>query len=273
MGGPAAERVKADVQPAPVEVETDGLHQPHAQRPLGFHRERPLEGQDVRTALLALQHLAQEPRQEALQVAEQLVDVVGVAARLIGVQQRLIQRAAQRLRLGGRDLALEVQHFRQAGQQHREIAGGAGVAPDHFAAGNGAGVRFDQIARHRRRVEVGAAHLVQVGFLPVGKIGLVLGVGQQVGVVVVGQQLVAQDLQGRKLLGPAVGGTRRHQRLGVPLQNAERVVDRGKTGEAPFQRLIGGHPSLPEVINKVVVAVRAPLPWTRAASGTRSRSQ
>ncbi len=77
---PAAERVVADVEPAPLEVEAEQAHDLDRQLTLLLHRERPLEGRHL---ALAIQGRLQRPGKKRFQILEDRLDVGHAQLRLV----------------------------------------------------------------------------------------------------------------------------------------------------------------------------------------------
>jgi hypothetical protein len=163
VGHAAAERVRALVEPAALEIEPHLRHQPAAQRHLRCQIELPLDRQG---RLLARQHLLQEIRQEGGQRLEQRVDLRRAQARLVAVEQGIVRAEIQRLCLGGGLLTGQAHDLAKCWRQRREVGIGAGIAPGHLGAGGGARQRCDQSRIEGDRTPVGALHLAQIGALP-----------------------------------------------------------------------------------------------------------
>src|SRR4029450_6708814 len=94
-------------------------------------RDRPVELDWLARLRLLLHDAAQKVGQEAAPFAEQLVDARRATPRLDLVEQRLIERGAERRRLGLADAAHDSQHLTERRQQRLEVGGLLGLAPDH----------------------------------------------------------------------------------------------------------------------------------------------
>ncbi len=68
-----------------------------------------------------------------------------------------------------------------------------------------------------------------------------LGLREEVGDGRCHEQLVGHAAQRRQLLGAAVGGAGRHQRLRVPAEDAGGIVEGAKPGEQGGKGLVGLH--------------------------------
>jgi hypothetical protein len=89
------------------------------------------------------------------------------------------------------------------------------------------------------------AHLAQIGGLPLVETGGIgFGLVEQIGERGVGQQIVADDAQGRQLLGAGLGAARRHHRRHVPMQHRGRVAEDGETAVFLLKVAIGSHDRL-----------------------------
>ena len=238
--GAAAERVQADIEAPAAEVEPERLHQRQPDPLLRVHRERTVQRQRRGLARLPLPGRRHQPGQPGAQLGEERVDGRAAHAGIVLVEQRVVSSEPERRPLDRPDLALEPQHLGQVRQQQAEIRLRAGFAPDHLGLRGRARTRLDEVARHRSRVGVDAAHLGEVFRLPRIE-PLLAGGGERVGGLGRGQDLVGEAAQGRELVGAAVGGAVRHQGLGIPAEDAGGVADRIEAGEAAFETGIGVH--------------------------------
>ena len=91
----AAKRVRADIQPTMVEIETQGLHQFQADLLLDIDWKRPFGHERRRARRLALDDGGDGAGQETAERIEQAIDFHRAAARLIFVEQRLVRRFAE----------------------------------------------------------------------------------------------------------------------------------------------------------------------------------
>jgi len=204
VGHAAAEGMQRGVEAPVLEVEADGRHQLAGQRLLLGDGERPLEQQRGRLARLAVQHVRQETRQEGRQVREDRIDARRPAAGLVFVQEGVVERAAQALGLGGGGLAGQVQHLLQGRQDGGEVGRRPRLAPGHLAALAGLGERLHEVAFQRRGVQPAPAHLSEVRLGPgVQALGLRRGLVEELVQRGIGQDLVADDAQGRQVLPAA----------------------------------------------------------------------
>ena len=86
-------------------------------------------------------------------------------------------------------------------------------------------------------MEVDPPHLAQVGALPiVEKATVLIRSVQEVARVARGEKLMGEALERCELIGATVSGSVRHHGFGIPLQNADRVLDRADAGKTFFQR-------------------------------------
>ena len=237
-------------------------HQLLAQLALLLDRERPVELERLAGACLALHDAAQKVGQESAQLAEQLVDARRAAARLELVEQRVVERGAERRRLGLADAAHHGQHLAERRQQRLEVGVLPGLAPDHLAGRRGAGARLDQVGRQRAFVDPQPAHLAQVGGAPaIEPLGPLLRARQQLGHVGGGDHAVGDHAQGRELVGAILAGARRHHGRAVPVQDRAGAVDGAQPREAALQLGIG------------IVGDHASLAFVRPATVSRPFSQ
>ena len=269
---PPAERVQARVEPPALEIEAERPHQRFADRALRRHREGAGDRRRRAVARLALAGGADEVRQLGPQGIEHRVDAGAAQAGVVLVEERVVGREAERLALGAADLAGEAQHVLQVGLQDREVARGAGLAPGHLGGRGRLGLRFDEVARDRGSVGMGAAHLAQVRRLPgVERSRAGFGLGQEVGGGGSHQQLVRQAAQGGELLGAARRGARRHQGLGVPAEDAGGVPEGAEAGEEAFERGVGRHGADPVVVVGRATAGGTGCPHEGPRPGSPSR--
>jgi hypothetical protein len=242
VGHATAEGVQGYVEAAVLEVEADGGHEAAGQSLLPFARERPFQGQDRRQRALARQHGIQEAGQEIGEVREDGVDARRGAARLVLVEQRVVERAAEAVRLGGGGLAGEIQHLGQGRLHGGEIGRRPRLAPDHLAALAGLGERLHQVALQRGGMQPAPLHLLQVRPGPgVETLGLGRGPIEEFVQGGIGQDLVADHAQGRQLLGACLGAAGRHHRRHVPGEHPLRLLKGMQALEFPGQFFVSGH--------------------------------
>jgi hypothetical protein len=132
LGGAAAERVGALVEPAMRKIEADPLHQGQRGATLQRDRERPWRFRRRRMRRLPGEHGIEQPREESGNRVEQAIDRGGRQPRLVMVEQRLVRAGAEGFGLGGGGFTGQREHALQTGQGHRKIVGWAGDAPHGF---------------------------------------------------------------------------------------------------------------------------------------------
>ena len=240
VGRAAGEGMRRDVEPAVREVEAETAAHLLAELALLLDRERAVELERLAGAGLAFHDAAQEVGQEGAQLAEQLVDARRAAARLELVEQRVVERGAERGGLGLADAAHHGQHLAERRQQRLEVGVLLGLAPDHLAGRAGAGARLDQVGRQRAFVDPEPPHLAQVGGAPaIEALGPLLRPRQQLGHVGGRDHAVGDHAQGRELVGAVLAGARRHHGRAVPVQDRAGAIDRAQPREAAFELGIG----------------------------------
>ena len=85
-------------------------------------------------------------------------------------------------------------------------------------------------------------HFAQVRPLPIVKESFALaGLFQQVPVRRSGEKVVRKPFEGRELIGAPLGRACRHQGFGVPLQDADRILNGSETGETRLESAVGMH--------------------------------
>ena len=200
----------------------------------------PSSSQRLAGAGLPFHDAAQQVGQEGAQLAEQRVDARRAAARLELVEQRVVERGAERGGLGLADAAHHGQHLAERRQQRLEVGVLLGLAPDHLAGRAGAGARLDQVGRQRAFVDPEPAHLAQVGGAPaIQSLGPLLRPRQQLGHVGGRDHAVGDHAQGRELIGAVLAGARRHHGRAVPVQDRAGAVDGAQPREAALELGIG----------------------------------
>ncbi len=245
--------MRRDVEAAVVEVEADAADQLLAQPALRLDGERAFERQRIGLALLAFEHAAQQVGQEAAQLVEQNVDARGASARLELVEQRVVERGAQRRGLGLTDAAHDVQHFGERRQQRLEVGVLLGRAPGQLAGRTGARARLDEVGRQGALMHPGTAHLAQVGGLPGIERGpALLRACEKIGHLGRGDDLVGDDAQGRELVGAILAGAVRHHGRTIPVQDRRGAADGAQPREAALQLgigIVGDHVDLPAPVD------------------------
>ena len=178
-GRAAAERVRALVEPAGLEVEAEPGHQRAAELLLRRGRERPGRPERRRHGGLARQDRIQQRRQARPR-----------AGRTAAPRRRRADRAGARRaarRRADRPSAAPVTAASSRTSRTTSVSSGASMAKSdlarasrqsHLAGGGGARHRLDQRRLERMGVAVPAPHLAQVGLLPGVEVGLLLGRGQ-----------------------------------------------------------------------------------------------
>ena len=84
-------------------------------------------------------------------------------------------------------------------------------------------------------------HLGEIGAPPVVEPVRSVGRSDEVAQRRVGERLVHQDAQGRQLLGPAETPARRHHGGGIPVEDGERLLQRGDAAEAGLEGRVRRH--------------------------------
>ena len=233
--------MQADIEASAREIEPHGAHQLQADLPLGRHRKRTRQRQGRGVSRLPLARRDDEIRQDGAQRREDRIDARPPHAGVVSVQQRVVGRKAERSPLGLADAASQPQHLFEIGTQPRKIRIAPCLAPDHLAARRRFRGRLDEIARHRRRVGIGPAHLAQVGPLPFAEVALRLRRVEPLGVARVGEDLVGEHAQHGQLLAAGIGGAVRHLGLRVPAEDTARILQRAEPGEGGGERRVSLH--------------------------------
>jgi hypothetical protein len=97
--------MQADIQTAMMEIEAEPFHKADGDRPLPVDRERPRRRERRGRARLALDDPRQKVGQKTREVGEDDVDLVRPAVGLVFVEQRVVRRQAEALRLRRRRFA------------------------------------------------------------------------------------------------------------------------------------------------------------------------
>ncbi|CCK02555.1 hypothetical protein BN129_1110 [Cronobacter sakazakii 701] len=157
----AAERVRADIQPAAVEIKAEKAHRLKAQLALLRHRERPLR-RNQRGALLFLHRAGEEIRQPAAQIAKQRIETRAGHVRLENIEQGVIARTAFGFGANSGLFTAQLHHLFEIFREAVPVVGRTLAAPGVFAAAARERFRLDQRFRQQRRLLVVALHFAQV---------------------------------------------------------------------------------------------------------------
>ena len=227
VGRAAGEGMRRDVEPAVGEIEADQADQLLAQLAL---LRRPETGRRAASGsgsrLWRSMTRPQQVGQEAAQLGEQRVDALGAAARLELVEQRVVERRAERRRLGLADPAHDGQHLGKRRQQRLEVVVLPGLAPGHLAGRGGARARLDELGRQRAFMHPRAAHLAQVGGAPgIEAARALLRPRQQIGHVGRRDHAVRDDAQRGELVGAVFAGAFGHHGRAIPVQDRAGAID------------------------------------------------
>jgi bifunctional enzyme CysN/CysC len=241
VGDTTAERVLARVEPAVGKIEAELPHQRLGERALLRYREgscrQGLEG----PAGLVLERALEQRRQEALELREHRVDLVGPAVWLVLVEQGVVRAQAEPRRLRVGHLSRQRQHLCERRQQRREIVVPPRRSPAHLAGRHRLGAGLDERRGNGRLVIPLAAHLSHVRPLPAVEPWLVCGRSEELAHRRVGQELVPEHPEGRELIGPGLGAPVGHHRGSVPVEQAGRVAEQVQPAPALVQLGVGGH--------------------------------
>ncbi len=196
-----------------------------AQPALRLDRERPVERRAARQPLLAFD--ARGPADRAgkqRSSANSCVDARRTATRLELVEQRVIERGAERRGLGLADAAHDVQHFGEGRQQRLEVGVLLGRTPGQFAGRRrrACAPRPGRPAARFRAPRTGASRAGWPAASGSSAALPLLRPRQQVGHVGRGDHLVGDDAQGRELVGAILAGAVRHHGRAVPVQDRPR---------------------------------------------------
>ncbi len=160
--------MRADVQPAAVEIELEHAHHLLAQRALRGAVERAL-GRQRRLARLLRRDAGDEARQPLLDLAEDAIDGSAAHARLVAVDQRVVGRQAALVGEMARLFAAHLQHRLQVDREAGPVVGLALRAPRVLAARGGERAALHQFGGQRVGAEPVAFDLAQVRALRVAQ--------------------------------------------------------------------------------------------------------
>ena len=232
--------MKRGIEPSRGEVESNRLRKAPAQRFLAGYRERSARCTRHRPLGLADQDSLQETRQERCIIVEKGVDLSGLGARLVKIQQSLVRWQIQRRRLGRRGLPDQAEHFGEMREDGGKIIVGPRRPPDRLGFGCRAAQRFDEIGRDRRRMCPLPPHPLQIGGLPVverQRIGF--GTRQRSFHCRLGHQLMRHQLQCRYLFAPRGSPARGHHHRHVPAQHSNGLAEQREAPKAVLKLEIG----------------------------------
>ena len=180
-------------------------------------------------------------RRNASYSANTSVDVGRAHAALVAVHQRVVGIETERRRQRRRSLAHQAHDLLEVRPHQREVGLAACLAPYLLAGRIGAGLRLDQIGRHRRGADIGVAHQAEIGRAP----WICLAGSFRGGEIVADdrrhQQRVRQAGQHGKLIAARGAAARRHHRGGIPVQHRGRLAQRRDAGEAVGEPVVGIH--------------------------------
>ena len=218
--GAAAERVGRDVLAPGLEVEAEVAQQPQRQLLLAPLVVRA--GEEGRVGLRLVEHLLDERHQVGAQALEQRIELGHRHARLVRVEQRVVQVAAVGERLGVLDL--EREHGLQLGLPDREVVRGARLLPRLVRratpAGASARTRSAGSFTLRSRSCFARRTMRALGLGQLGAVG-----GQRLDRVAVGgvdRPLVRQRRQRGRVLRAGGAALPRAVRLLVPAEEPQR---------------------------------------------------
>ncbi len=243
VGGAAAKRMGADIEPAMREIEADPLHQARRRPALRRDRERasaarasaatPLggpapprsdragnrrsrrTGDRSRRPKLRARSGREEPRTGSRPRRSALAAATSRCSR--SISSRNGSTAAKSF--AGRAVRHTVSHCEEMRERASTNAPGSASAWP------------------RRRVISRRLALCHGS----SACALALRLGQQIADLGGGQLLVGEQAQARQLLGAGGGTPRRHHRGTIPIEHADRFLDRAEAAKSRFQLLIGGH--------------------------------
>ena len=228
----------AFVEPAAVERKADDAH--HFMRQVALLGYAHLADDRQRRPLgLQFDGFAYQVGQAPDHDLEQLVDIGAQEAGAEAIDERIVRREPERLRQHLRLVARQRDHFFEMRREQREVVVLARLEPTHFCERRGTCKPGDQRERSGDRVVALAAHLTQVGELPVLELRLVrlraLDESRNLGR---GEQRVAFGVERGELFAPDVGAAARHHDGGIPAQQARRALEGVEAAEFLLELLV-----------------------------------
>jgi hypothetical protein len=223
LGHAAAKGMRALVEPAAREIETQFLHHREIEGTLRGNRKRAGRRDHAFGELLRFDARYQV-RQPLIDVGKQAIDVGGAHARLVTVHQRVVAREA---RVGGeqaRFFARKAHHFTKVDEKAAPVVGRPLTAPRMLAARAGKRPGLDQRFRQRIRVAPVAPHFAQIGALDISQRFLLRSL-QQFRESRFGARAMDQRVQfrfGRCARRVALG---RHHRVAVPADDGRQMAE------------------------------------------------
>jgi hypothetical protein len=238
LGHATAERVRADIQPAGLEVKAQQAHHLLAQRALRWQREGPHRIDHMLAGLSGADQLDQA-RQPLPHLGKDLVELQAGHARLVAVHQRVVLAHTVELRQQLGLFAPGGEHGAEVLDKPLPVVGRALRAPGVFAARRG-----HLLALHQRLGQgIGRAplapHLAQVGALQVRQ-RFLLGACQLVGQLRVGAQAVQQRSHLCQRGGSRLVALGRHVGRLIPAGDRLQVRQAVQTGPGIGQIVVAG---------------------------------
>ncbi len=214
------------------------LHDIEAQCPLLGGREPAREHPD-RPLDLGVEHFRHQGRQAPRQRGEGAAEFLGEQAGGEFVGQRVVGLQPEMLPEHRGATARQLDHLGQMRRQHLEVTLLARLQPLGLGAGDGAREARDQRWRRRDRMIPLAAHLAQVGDLPVLQVlPARLGTIDQPRHARRAQQGVAFGLECRQLFAAHIRAGARHGDGRVPAQQRQRAAKRMQPAEFLLELLV-----------------------------------
>ncbi len=233
------ERVVALVEPSAVEGEAEGAHHLDGERALLGGADLARDGQR-RTAGLQLDDVADQGRQPRRERTEQPVDLGSEKAGTEAVDQRVVGLEAERLRQHLGLVARQCHDLLEVRHEQRKVGLLLGLEPADLGDRGGAGEARDQRDRRGDGAVALAAHLAQVGELPVLELpGRGLCALEQPRDARRGEQRVALRVERRELFAAHAGAAARHHHRGVPAQQTGRAPEGVQAPEFLLELLVG----------------------------------
>ena len=202
----------ADAEQPALEVEADLGHQRLSERLLAFDAECVRDGQRF---ILAIEGVADEPRQHVAQLREQGIDLGLCKAGLVAVEQGIVGIAAQRVGEGLGLFPREREHGFERTGHGCPIVRRTRWSPHLLAGGRRRGQCDNQIAGQGARLLPVTPDQFHVDGLPVVEILGECGLSQIAGLVGP-HHVVHQAGQGRQRLGPDRPAAGRHHGRLIP---------------------------------------------------------